>query len=196
MKIETAEFHSSAPNLEACPAESLPEFAFIGRSNVGKSSLLNMLTGHENLAKVSKTPGFTKLINFFTINNRWKLVDLPGYGYARTGKKLRDQFYEAVTEYLSQRETLACVFSLIDSSIPPQKIDIEFVEWLVDQKVPFVLAFTKTDKGKPSVVNTNVRKFLSEISEFCGNEPMSVRCSALKRHGRQNLLDLIEETIS
>ena len=195
MKIETAEFHTSAPNLDVCPAESIPEFAFIGRSNVGKSSLLNMLTGHENLAKVSKTPGFTKLINFFTINNRWRLVDLPGYGYAKTGKKTREQFNQAVTEYLDKRETLLCVFALIDSSLPPQNVDLEFIEWLVDHEVPFVLTFTKTDKVKQSVVNTNVRKFMSAISDFCDNEPISFRCSALKRHGRQDLLDLIEETI-
>ena len=196
MKILSAEFDRSAPNLEACPPESLPEFAFIGRSNVGKSSLLNMLTGRDDLAKVSKTPGSTKLINFFTINQRWRLVDLPGYGFAKAGKQTRAQFHQTITEYLASRETLVCVFSLIDSSLPPQQVDLDFIEWQVNSEVPFVLTFTKTDKVKTSVVNTNVRKFMSAISNFCANEPVHLRCSALKRHGRQDLLHLIEETIS
>lgn len=155
-----------------------------------------MLSGQPDLAKVSKTPGFTKLINFFTINSRWRLVDLPGYGYARTGKRTKDQFNQSVAEYLNKRETLLCVFSLIDSSLPPQRIDLEFVEWLVDHEVPFVLVFTKTDKVKQSVVNTNLRKFMSAISAFCEQEPISFRCSAVKSHGRQDLLNLIEQTIS
>src|SRR5947209_9739621 len=135
MDISSAKFHGSAPDLDSCPDESLPEFAFIGRSNVGKSSLLNMLAGKGVLARVSPTPGFTKLINVFTINQTWRLVDLPGYGFAQVARKDRTQFNEAVADYLKHRPNLCCVFALIDSGLAPQKIDLEFVQWLTLQTV-------------------------------------------------------------
>src|ERR1700709_2277095 len=145
MHISSATFHSSAPDLDSCPDESLPEFAFIGRSNSGKSSLLNLLAGKE-LARVSPTPGFTKLINMFVINKTWRLVDLPGYGFAQVARKDRSQFNQAVNDYLANRANLCLVFALIDSGLTPQKIDLEFIQWLTDNTVPFVLVFTKKDR--------------------------------------------------
>src|SRR5947209_17014894 len=131
MDISSAKFHGSAPDLDSCPDESLPEFAFIGRSNVGKSSLLNMLAGKGVLARVSPTPGFTKLINIFTVNQTWRLVDLPGYGFAAGAKKDRARFNKAVARYLKHRTNLCLVFVLVESGLPPQPIDIEFIEWLI-----------------------------------------------------------------
>src|SRR5258708_33401807 len=146
MEISSAIFHFSATDLASCRDESLPEFAFIGRSNVGKSSLLNMLSGKQGLARVSTTPGFTKLINIFTMNKTWRLVDLPGYGFAHVARKDRSRFNQAVSDYLQHRTNLCLIFALIDSELSPQEIDVEFVEWLVRKSVPFVLVFTKTDK--------------------------------------------------
>jgi len=136
MHIASAIFHRSCPDLESCPDESLPEFAFIGRSNVGKSSLLNMLSGKPELAKVSPTPGFTKLINIFTMNKNWRLVDLPGYGYAKVARADKSQFNQAVMDYLEHRANLCLVFALIDSGLEPQDIDVEFIEWLAHNEVP------------------------------------------------------------
>src|SRR3954463_3411136 len=149
MHISSATFHCSAPDLDACPDGSLPEFAFIGRSNVGKSSLLNMLAGEQGLARVSPKPGFTKMINIFTINKTWRLVDLPGYGFAQVARQDRSLFNRAVGDYLRHRPNLCCVFALLDSGLAPQKIDLEFVQWLTDHTVPYVLVFTKTDQGTP-----------------------------------------------
>src|SRR5882672_8720369 len=156
MNISSAIFDRSAPDLDSCPDESLPEFAFIGRSNVGKSSLLNMLAGKSGLARVSPTPGFTKLINIFTMNNCWRLVDLPGYGFAQVARKDSARFSQAVSDYLEHRTNLCLVFALIDSGLGPQEIDLEFVEWLVRQAVPFVLVFTKTDKVSPMTAQANI----------------------------------------
>ena len=142
LKIRSAEFVTSSPDLECCPPWALSEFAFIGRSNVGKSSLLNMLTGQKNLAKVSNTPGHTRLINFFRMNGAWALVDLPGYGYAKTGKAQREQFGDTVAGYLSGRDNLRCAFVLIDARLSPQQVDLDFLEWLADYEVPLVLVFT------------------------------------------------------
>ena len=142
VNISSAIFDCSAPDLDSCPDESLPEFAFIGRSNVGKSSLLNMLAGEQGMARVSSTPGFTKLINIFTMNKCWRLVDLPGYGFAHGSRKHRARFNKAAVGYLEHRTDLFLVFALIDSGLAPQKIDLEFVEWLVHHAVPFVLVFT------------------------------------------------------
>ena len=149
VNISSAIFDCSAPDLDSCPDESLPEFAFIGRSNVGKSSLLNLLAGEQGLARVSSTPGFTKLINIFTMNKCWRLVDLPGYGFAQVARKHKARFNEAAADYLEHRPNLCLVFALIDSGLAPQAIDLEFVEWLVRHAVPFVLVFTKTDKVPP-----------------------------------------------
>jgi GTP-binding protein len=195
VNISSAIFDRSAPDLDSCPDESLPEFAFIGRSNVGKSSLLNMLAGQSGLARVSPTPGFTKLINIFTMNKRWRLVDLPGYGFAQVARKDSAQFNQAVAEYLEHRANLVCVFALIDSSLPPQKLDLEFVEWLVNHSVPFVLVFTKTDTVKPAVVQQNIQAFSARIAGWLEKLPEIFTCSATTRHGREELLRMIEEAM-
>src|SRR5438105_4886034 len=164
MNISSAIFDRSAPDLASCPDESLPEFAFIGRSNVGKSSLLNMLAGKGVLARVSPRPGLTKLINFFTMSKTWRLVDLPGYGFAQGAKKDRFRFNRAVNDYLKHRPNLCCVFALLDSSLAPQPIDVDFVEWLTRNSIPFVLVFTKTDRGTPETVQANIAAFKAAIA--------------------------------
>lgn len=196
VNITSAIFDRSAPDLDSCPDESLPEFAFIGRSNVGKSSLLNMLAGKHGLARVSTTPGFTKLINIFTINRTWRLVDLPGYGFAQVARKDKARFNEAVTNYLENRENLYCCFALIDSSLPPQKIDLEFVEWLINSGVPFVLVFTKTDTVKPGRVQANIKAFTNSIAHLCEKLPETYTCSAVLKNGRRELLDVIEAAMA
>lgn len=196
MHIASAIFDRSAPDLDACPDPSLPEFAFIGRSNVGKSSLLNTLAGRNGLARVSPTPGFTKLINFFTINRTWRLVDLPGYGYAKLARKDKALFNHAVNNYLRRRPNLCCVFALIDSGLPPQPIDIEFVQWLTSHSIPFVLVFTKIDASKPDEVQRNVAAFMERIGGWFEKPPEHLTCSAKSGHGRRALLEVIETTIA
>ena len=195
MEISSAIFHCSAPDLDSCPDESLPEFAFIGRSNVGKSSLLNVLAGKEALARVSPTPGFTKLINIFTINKTWRLVDLPGYGFAQVARKDRSQFNRAVADYLEHRPNLCCVFALLDSGLAPQKIDLEFVEWLTSHAVPYVLVFTKTDRGTPEEVRANIAAFTERIAGWFEKLPEIFQCSATTRQGRSELLGVISATL-
>ena len=154
MKINTAEFIISNSEVDKCPKERLPEYAFIGRSNVGKSSLINMLTNHKNLAKTSSKPGKTQLINHFKINNNWFLVDLPGYGYARVSKKTKAVFQQFITDYFERREQLICAFVLIDIRLEAQKIDLEFMEYLGESEIPFAIIFTKADKiGKTKVAS-------------------------------------------
>ena len=196
MQISSAIFDCSAPDLDACPDESLPEFAFIGRSNVGKSSLLNLLAGQEGLARVSPTPGFTKLINFFTMNRTWRLVDLPGYGFAEGAKKDSARFNQAVSRYLKHRTNLCLVFALIDSGLAPQEMDLEFVEWLAGNSVPFVLVFTKVDKEPPATVQANMAAFLESISKWFAQPPAVFTCSATAEKGRQELLGVIEEALA
>src|SRR4051812_2797512 len=159
MKITSAEFESSAPKLDLCPRWPLPEFAFIGRSNVGKSSLINLLAERRDLARVSDLPGKTRLFNFYAINRRWGLVDLPGYGYAHGPQTERSDFNAAVVEYLEDRPNLARVFVLIDSRLPPQAIDLEFVEWLGRSQPKFALIFTKADKQSLSRSQANIALF-------------------------------------
>lgn len=195
VNISSATFDRSAPDLASCPDESLPEFAFIGRSNVGKSSLLNMLAGKGILARVSPTPGFTKLINIFTINKRWRLVDLPGYGFAQVARKEKTQFNRSVANYLKDRPNLCCVFSLIDSGLPPQTIDLEFVEWLASNSVPFVLVFTKTDRVSSKTVQANIAAFTDRISGWSVNLPEIFTCSATTKQGRKELLAVIEQAM-
>jgi GTP-binding protein len=194
--ISSAIFDCSAPDLDSCPDESLPEFAFIGRSNVGKSSLLNLLAGKENLARVSPTPGFTRLINLFTMNQSWRLVDLPGYGFAQGAKKESAQFNQAVLRYLKHRPNLCLVFALIDSTLPPQEMDIAFVEWLARNAVPFVLVFTKTDKEMPPAVQANITAFMAAISQWFEQAPTVFTCSAAKDQGRPELLGVIQEAMT
>ena len=196
MKILSAIFDGSAPDLDSCPDDSLPEFAFIGRSNVGKSSLLNFLAGKSGLARVSRTPGLTKQINFFTMNESWRLVDLPGYGFAQVARQDQARFNGAVNDYLQQRPNLHCVFALIDSGLPPQKIDMEFVKWLAGNGIPFVLVFTKTDKVSAAKVQANIDAFKERITESCGLSPIILTCSATARLGRAELLAVIKEAIA
>ena len=196
MKVLNAKFIKSAVSLELCPPPGLPEFAFIGRSNVGKSSLINLLTNKDGLARVSKTPGRTREINFFKINEAWSLVDLPGYGYAKVSKSLRDQFNEFVSEYLVERESLCGIFVLVDSRHSPQKIDLQFVAWLVESALPFAIIFTKTDKSKAKVVQKNVGLFLEEMKEFSDGAPIYFETSATTRDGRKEVLDFIEAAMA
>jgi GTP-binding protein len=196
MNISSAVFDCSAPDLDSCPDESLPEFAFIGRSNVGKSSLLNLLAGQQGLARVSPTPGFTKLINIFTMNKCWRLVDLPGYGFAHVARKDKARFSGAVANYLEHRTNLCLVFVLVDSGLVPQSIDLEFVEWLVRHEVPFVLIFTKTDKVSVVTAQTNIAAFTNRISAWFEKLPAVFTCSAETGQGRQELLGVIDETMT
>jgi GTP-binding protein len=196
MNITKAVFEISAPNLELCPAETLPEFAFIGRSNVGKSSLVNLLAGKKNLARVSKIPGYTKLINFFAINNSWRLVDLPGYGYAHVARENKAKFNDAVANYLANRPNLYCVFLLIDSGLTPQKIDLEFIQWLGEQDTPFELVFTKTDKVKPAQLQKNMELFKESIAGMFENVPEILACSSVTKNGVQELLKVIDEALA
>ena len=171
------------------------EFAFIGRSNVGKSSLINMLTRKKDLAVVSSKPGRTRLINFFLINKKWSLIDLPGYGYAKASGHDRKKFQEFVTDYLLNRENMSCVFVLIDSRLTPQRIDLEFTQWLVDCEVPFVLIFTKADKSKPKVVEKNIELFKQGMTEFCDGLPRIYVCSSKTEQGRGEVLDFIDQAV-
>jgi GTP-binding protein len=196
MNISSAIFDCSAPDLDSCPDESLPEFAFIGRSNVGKSSLLNLLSGKLDLARVSPVPGFTKLINIFTINKTWRLVDLPGYGFAAGARKAKFKFNHAVDDYLKNRTNLCLVFALLDSGLPPQEIDVEFVSWLTRNAVPFVLVFTKTDKATPAAVQANIAAFRDHISGWFEQMPAIFTCSAMAKRGREELLGVIDEAMA
>ena len=195
MDISSAIFECSAPSLDECPDESLPEFAFIGRSNVGKSSLLNILAGKDGLARVSPTPGFTKLINFFTMNKTWRLVDLPGYGFAAGAKKDSERFNKAVANYLKHRTNLCSVFALIDSTLSPQEIDIEFLEWLTRHEVPYVIVFTKSDKVSAADAKANIASFMERISTWFEKAPVTFSCSAKTGQGRGELLGVVDELL-
>ena len=195
MKIHSARFERSAVGLESCPESALPEFAFIGRSNVGKSSLINLVTGSEGLARVSGSPGRTREINFFVINEAWSLVDLPGYGYAKISKAERAKFQEFISDYLMGRENLLCAFVLIDSRHPPQRVDLEFVEWLVAGEVPFTLVFTKTDKNKRSLLEKNITLFREAMREWSDGEPRAFLTSTKTGEGRREIMSFIDEIL-
>lgn len=188
MKIKSATFELSAPNLGACPRTPLPEFAFIGRSNVGKSSLINLLAEKRDLAKVSDLPGKTRLMNFFLFNNTWRLTDLPGYGYAHVSKQERAEFNRATADYLSQRESLLHTYVLIDSRLPPQAIDLDFLAWLQSERVPFALVFTKVDKQSQSATQNSVERFRQTALAGVAPEPAVFLTSAKTKLGRQALL--------
>jgi GTP-binding protein len=197
MKIKSADFTVSAPDLPSCPPAFRPEFAFIGRSNVGKSSLINLLTERRQLALVSNTPGKTKLINFFLINGAWSLVDLPGYGYANVDKSTQEGFQRAIIDYLTQRATLACVFVLIDSRLPPQAIDLEFVEWLAtNSPAPFALVFTKSDKQSATATQANVGQFKQRVAHARAVLPKIFTTSSKTKAGRTELLAFVEQTLA
>lgn len=188
MKIKTAEFEGSAPDLRSCPVNTRPELAFIGRSNVGKSSLINSLVERRDLARVSVTPGKTQLINFFTINGAWSLVDLPGYGYARVSKEKRADFNEAVAAYLADRENLLHTFVLIDSRLPPQEIDKVFIQWLVGNGGMFSIVFTKADKQSMGKTKSLIARFRQSVLVGITPAPEVLVSSATEGTGRKELL--------
>lgn len=192
MNITSAEFVVSNSRADMCPDTNLPEYAFIGRSNVGKSSLINMLTGRKSLAMTSATPGKTMLINHFLINKEWHLVDLPGYGYAKRGKKAMQQLQNIIEYYILERKQLTCLFVLIDSRLTPQKIDLEFIEWLGEHGIPFGIIFTKADKNKAGELKKNVSTFLAKLAEQWEELPPHFITSSEKRIGRAEFLDYIE----
>jgi GTP-binding protein len=196
MLIKSAIFKLSAPELKLCPKSDLPEFAFIGRSNVGKSSLINMLCNKKGLAKTSSTPGKTKLINFFTINEFWSLVDLPGYGYAKVAKTDRKEFNKAVTDYIIKRDNLYCVFVLIDVRHEPQPMDLEFINWIGQHEIPFVLVFTKTDKLSPTQAKSKVDLFLTTLRQWWDDLPKVFTSSITTKSGKEEILDFIEKTLA
>ncbi len=193
MIIKNAAYLVSSPSVEKCPKADKPEYAFIGRSNVGKSSLINMLCNNQKLAKTSASPGKTKLINHFLINKAWYLVDLPGYGFAKASQAERKSWAKMIEEYLRKRENLVNVFVLIDGRHTPQKIDLDFVNKLGEWKIPFTLAFTKTDKAKPDVLKMNIKSFLDAMSETWQFLPRHFITSAEKKSGKEELLQFINE---
>ena len=192
MEIKSAEFIISNASVSKCPDTTLPEYAFIGRSNVGKSSLINMLTNHKKLAKTSATPGKTLLINHFLINKAWYLVDLPGYGYAKRGKKEQENLRQIISSYILHREQMTNLFVLIDSRHEPQKIDLEFIEWLGENGIPFSIVFTKADKSKPMQLKKNISVFLDTLAEQWEELPPHFVTSSENRTGREEVLDHID----
>lgn len=193
MVIKSAEYLISNVDWQKCPAADKPEYAFIGRSNVGKSSLINMLTGREKLAKTSGTPGKTQLINHFLINNEWYIVDLPGYGFAKVSQSQRRSWEQMIENYLRKRPNLVNVFVLIDSRLTPQKIDIEFINQLGEWQVPFQLVFTKADKNTQLDTSRNVKAFLNKLRESWEFLPASYITSTVKKTGRDKILEFIDE---
>lgn len=196
MRFKSATFAISAKNLEACPDWPHPEVAFIGRSNVGKSSIINMLTSKDGLAKVSATPGKTQLLNFFVIDEKWSIVDLPGYGYAKVAKEQKMDFLQSVGDYIAGRDNLAFVFVLIDSRLPPQRIDLDFVQWLGGCSVPFSFIFTKTDKQSAGKTKANIEVFMQAIDQILPDRPGVFTSSSKERAGRAEILRFINERIS
>ena len=192
MEITSAEFVISNTDVKNCPAGIFPEYAFIGRSNVGKSSLINMLTNRKGLAMTSATPGKTMLINHFFINKNWYLVDLPGYGYARRGQKGKDQIRTIIEDYILEREQMTNLFVLIDSRLEPQKIDLEFMEWLGENGIPFSIIFTKADKLKGGRLKMNINAYLRELSKQWEELPPHFISSSEDRLGRTDILNYIE----
>jgi GTP-binding protein len=194
MKINTAEFIISNSEVDKCPKDPLPEYAFIGRSNVGKSSLINMLTNHKNLAKTSGKPGKTQLINHFKINNNWFLVDLPGYGYAKVSKKTKAVFQQFITDYFEQRTQLVCAFVLIDIRLEAQKIDLEFMEFMGESEIPFCIVFTKADKISRVKVDMHVAAYRKQLlANNWAEMPQHFITSSTEGTGKEILLNYIEE---
>jgi len=193
MEVNKAEFVISNTDIKKCPQEPLPEYAFIGRSNVGKSSLINMLTNHKKLAKTSGTPGKTQLINHFKINESWFLVDLPGYGYAKTSKTTRKKFQKLITDYFLQRKNMVNAFVLVDSRHQPQKIDIEFMRWLNEHGIPFSIVFTKADKLSSNELGKNLKKYKTKLLQEWESLSKIFITSATSKLGRNDILNYIDE---
>jgi len=193
MKVIEAIFKGSYPAVGQCPKDTRPEFAFIGRSNVGKSSLVNMLMGRKDLAHTSKKPGKTQLINYFLVDQSWFLVDLPGYGYAKVSKSKRKQWQKMIQDYLVKRETLCCTFVLVDANVPPQSLDIDFINWLGEMRLPFVIAYTKTDRVKAARLQANLEAFRQSLLENWEGLPREFVTSALQSQGREEILTFIDE---
>lgn len=191
MEVLQADFTGSFPKAETCPQDGRPEFAFIGRSNVGKSSLINMLTGRRSLAHVSNKPGKTQMLNYYLINQEWYLVDLPGYGYAKRSKKERRGFGKMINHYFKERTQLYCGFVLLDANIPPQDIDVEFINWLGQNGVPFALVYTKADRSKKLQLDENLNRIREKLLEFWTHLPPEFITSSRTREGREELLGFI-----
>jgi GTP-binding protein len=195
MEIKQAEFVSSESDVRKCPPAAKPEFAFIGRSNVGKSSLLNMLTNRKNLAKTSNKPGKTQTINHFIINDLWYLVDLPGYGYASVSKEKRAGFGKIIENYILQRENLNCLFILLDIRLEPQKIDLEFIQWAGEKEIPLCLIFTKADKLTKNQLNRNASMYKATLLKQWEDLPPLVVTSSTSKAGREEVLSFIEKAL-
>jgi GTP-binding protein len=196
MIIHSAVFIKSSPTLKECPAPEKPEFGFIGRSNVGKSSLINMLTGWSKLAKTSVHPGKTRTINHFAVNDSWYLVDLPGYGYAKVPVKLREKWVKATEQYILRRENLVSLFVLLDVRHKPQKSDLEFMEFLGNNSIPFARVFTKSDKLTITALENSVMQYDTEMLKNWESLPVSFITSAVKANGRDEILNYIEDSIN
>lgn len=192
MRVSTATFVKSAAKLSDCVKTGLPEYAFIGRSNVGKSSLINMLCNNNKLAKTSATPGKTQLINIFLINQNWHLVDLPGYGYAKTSKATRDKFSTLIIDYCTKRDNLVCLFVLIDSRLPLQQIDLEFMQWCAEKEIPFSVIYTKADKNSKSELIRNIKNIENEILKHWEEMPNTFITSSEKQQGKEDVLNFID----
>lgn len=194
MKIKTAAFEISNSDVSKCPKERIPEYAFIGRSNVGKSSLINMLTNQKKLAKTSGTPGKTQLINHFKINDNWFLVDLPGYGYARVSKKIKRTFQSFIKNYFTQREQLICSFVLIDTRHEPQRVDMDFMQFLGENQIPFCIIFTKADKLKPAAIKRNIETYKAKLLDDSWDIfPDYFVTSATSKEGKDSVLEFIDK---
>jgi GTP-binding protein len=196
MIIRSASFVRSSTSLQQCPASVKPEFGFIGRSNVGKSSLINFLTGYSKLAKISGNPGKTKTINHFLINDNWYIADLPGYGFARVPLKIRETWIRNVREYILKRENLACLFVLLDSRLKPQNSDLAFMEFLGNNQIPFAKVFTKTDKLPSCSVEKAILEYNTEMLKNWESLPLTFISSIVNRTGKEEILNFIEETIN
>jgi GTP-binding protein len=193
MEIKEAEFIGSCTQYEKCPAPHMPEYAFIGRSNVGKSSLINMLTGKKGLAKTSTTPGKTQLINHFLINKKWYLVDLPGYGYARVSKASKAGWDKMIKDYLEKRKNLLTVFVLVDIRLDPQPIDLRFIDWVGEKQIPLMILFTKADKLSKQQILSSVEQFKKALLNSWDELPQMIITSAEKKTGKEDVLDFIEK---
>jgi GTP-binding protein len=193
LKITNVEFKGSFPSEAKSPKLGKPEYAFIGRSNVGKSSLINMLCGRKEIARVSKTPGKTQLINYFEINNEWHLVDLPGFGYAKISKKKRREFELMINHYLTKREDLLCSFVLLDSRIPLQKVDLDFINSLGEKGIPFVIVFTKIDGIKKAKLKDYIKRIEDDLLQYWNELPQRFLTSSKKKIGKEEILNFIED---